>query len=458
MEQKKWDIHKIMAILAQPKEKPEPLKNIDVRQFDISFINKARQVDQRPIKIIIPINATKPLPLIFIAHYELSEEAMEQRAYLNKGWAIASATQTSPRQNAQLTDDDLVFNNAALYTLKQMPEFDIDRIAVVGGSAGGYMALMLNALQLGICCSVANGAVSNLYFNFCKYFPEANKMNASAFSEMTPEERKDIVRNITKLPIPFIGAVSGLFLPIAANFPNLDDTNRWEAFSPVALTELFCNPILMTHATSDILVPIDQLSRRFTYDKPGDSLPGTYFHRLPKTYKGKLKYSVEERLPKAETSIRCIPAWDADQDRVLPFDEDRRFNIDIFDNGPIESYGSHSSQPGTGVAYDTAYLETMLARGAKNTNVLTLEKLQLLIERFQGKSVQLPAHEGIDDTVYGSLTWYRKEVVDALSKWKKDQGEEKLRVLFDALLDREKNPYLRLELQNVIETIKALLN
>ncbi len=48
--------------------------------------------------------------------------------------------------NGVLETDDLVFNNAALYTLRNLDGIDKQRIAIVGGSAGGYTTLMLNGL------------------------------------------------------------------------------------------------------------------------------------------------------------------------------------------------------------------------------------------------------------------------------------------------------------------------
>jgi len=457
MKREELDIAKILAILAQPKEKPAPLKNVEIRRIEIPYIAKEKQVEKRPIKLFLPNDTAKPMPLIYVAHYEMSEDAMELRAYLKKGWAVASVSQFENKYNGQLTDDDLVFNNAALYTLRHSAEIDNNRIAVVGASAGGYMSLMLNALQLGICCSVVYSAINNIYFNYYKYFQEAGRLNAKAFAEMSLEERINLIGNLDKLPIPFLGGVSGLFQPILQNFPNPNDMKRWEAFSPVALAEMFCNPILMTHVTSDILVPIDQFSKRFTYDKPGTSLPEDFFHRLPVDIKGKLKYSLEERLPKTETRTECFPVPDANSDYILPFDTEKRFNLVVFDEGPLESYASHGIQPRTGITDDTPYLEKMLAQTAVKTNALTLEKLQLLLERYQGKSVQLPAHVAIDDSIYGSLEVYRKEVCEELAKWKNDNGENTLEQLFAKLLATENEVVHRNDLQNTIEIVKKLI-
>ncbi|SDD54027.1 Acetyl xylan esterase (AXE1) [Paenibacillus sp. CF095] len=452
---------KVLAMLAQPKEAPPPLENVEKKRLEIPYITKEKKVERRPVRLIMPKGATCPMPLIFVPHYEMGEDAMELRAYLQKGWAVASAVEFDNKYNAQLTDDDLVFNNAALYTLRNLPEIDRKRIAVVGGSAGGYMSLMLNALQLGICCSIANCPITNVYFNFYRYFVEANQLNQKAIEEMSKangqvEDKKDrqpldVMKSVMGLPLPFLAGLSRLFLPILQNFPNSNDMTRWEAFSPVALAETFCNPIVISHFTSDVLVPVDQVSKRFTYAEPGDSLPVNFSSRLPEDIIGKLGCSLEERLPEGETRIECIPALEANEDGILPYAADKRFNLNIYDEGPVEGYGSHRIQPGTGRIDDTPYLEEMLSITAAKTNVLTVEKLRLLLERYQGKSVQLPTHEGVDDEVYGSLNIYRKEVFEELSEWKKDNGADAWRAVGKELLNTQVDATYQEELQNLME-------
>lgn len=454
MDTHKLDYKKIFAMLAQPKEKPEPLSDVKIITENISFIAKTGEVKSRPIKIYLPMNVVTLMPLVYIAHYEMTDDALELRGYLKKGWAVASCANFQNEYNGQLTDDDLVFNNAALYYLRNRSEFDKNKIAVVGGSAGGYMTFMLSALQLGICCSVVNSGISNVYFNFYLYFQKASLLNQKALAEMTGEERKNIVANLGKFPIPFLGGVSRLFLPILKNFPDASDMVRWEAFSPVSLTEYFCNPLLITHYTSDVLVPIDQISKRYTYELPGKSLPQDYFHRLPQKMKGKLSKALEERLPQTDTHTDCIPAHHSEDDWEIPFEKSKRFNIVILDEGAIEGYASHSICPGTGKADDTPYLEEMFLTGAAKTNELTKDKFDMLVTRYKGESVQLPAHKGIDDEVYGSLAVYRKEVVGELRKWVADNGMNSFIDLCKTLISS--NPEHSMALSEIREKIQGV--
>lgn len=448
MANEKMDFSKVLAVLSQPRQVPPPLENVERRRLEIPYITKDGTVDTRIARLILPSRASAPCPLIFVPHYEMGEDAAELRAYLNEGWAVACPAEVPQSANGGLTDDDLVFNNAALFTVRRLQEIDGNRVALVGGSAGGYMTLMLNALQLGICGAVANSPITNVYFNFYQYFPYANSLNLAALAklktgtEQTPSDAKPdplaLMKALSSLPIPFLAAVGGSFQPIMANFPDPEDSSRWEAFSPVALAEWFSNPIMINHSTSDVLVPIDQITRKFTYEKPGDSLPESFSLRMPENYPGKLRYSMEERLPAEETDVVRLVIDDPNEDGTLPFDTAKRFQINIYDNGPAEGYGSHSSSVGTGRWDDVPYLRSLFALRAVETNILTPEKLRALLDRYAGKSVQLPAHEGVDDSVYGSLEVYRQEVREELNRWTADNGTAALNALVQGFSDEYK--------------------
>lgn len=444
MEKKNMDFGKVLAILSQPREKPAPLQGVTQEKIEVRYIKNDGERDVRKLRLYIPDDAERPMPLIFVPHYEMADDATELRAYLAEGWAVASPTEAPQNANGGLTGDNLVFNCAALYTVRHLDWVDPERVILVGGSAGGYMTLMLDALQLGLCGSIANGPIANLYFNFYQYWPYANSLNLAkllelkAKAEAKPDQKPDplaIMQALKDLPIPFIAALNGGFEPNMANFPEKEDVARWEAFSPVALAECFSNPIMVNHNTSDVLVPIDQITKRFTYEKPGTSLPESFNSRLPEDYPGRLHCSLEERLPSERTEVTRLVIEDPDADGVLPFDASKDFTINIYDNGPVEGYGSHSSTVGTGRWDDIPYLRSLVARGAAKTGFLTREKLELLLDRYNGKSVQLPAHEG---EAYGSCSAYRSEVKEQLQRWASVHGKDFMERLAEGLNDEQK--------------------
>ena len=141
---KDMDFEKILSQQSAVAKDLPPLENIEKTLVDVTFIDKHDSVVTRQMKLYYPRQASQPLPTIWIPHYEISEDSKELRNYLEHGWLVASVNDFQGQYNAQSTDDDLVFNNAALYTLRRLPKVDTQRIALVGGSAGGYTTLMLN--------------------------------------------------------------------------------------------------------------------------------------------------------------------------------------------------------------------------------------------------------------------------------------------------------------------------
>lgn len=396
------DFSKIFTM--QTGENLPPLENVSQSTVDIKYITKDGIVETRPIRLYLPEQAQQPMPLVYVPHYKMAEDSAELRRYLAKGWAVASPTAFDNAYNGELTDDDLVFNNAALYALRHTDEFDKQRIAIVGGSAGGYTALMLSALQMGNCATIATAPISNVYFNFYQYFPMAERDDAPFFLKL----------------------VTGMFLPIQENFPDKNDTARWESLSAVGLADCFNSPLVITHVTSDILVPIDQTTREFTYDHEGDTMPEGFSTRLPADNPGVLGRSLADELPSELTHVEHISITDPDADSALHYDSAKPFNLNIFDDGPTQTTGSHRATSGTGIIDDTPYLEEMFSRSLAQTELLMPGKLLLMLERYQGNSVQLPAHEGIDDTVYGSLAVYRQEVIEELRQWAENHSVAEL--------------------------------
>lgn len=422
MDVAKINMQKIMAMLAQTGEKPEPLTGITETLLNIPYIRRDGSMDERPVRLFAPDSAERPMPLVYVAHYEMPADSLEIRDYLLKGWAVASAAEFKNDYNSVLTSDALIFNNAALYTLRNRSEIDKNRIAVVGGSAGGYMSLMLNAMQLGICCSVANGPVCNVHFNFYKYFTDANRFNLEALTALPKEDLKNPMKLLAACPIPFVGAISAGagFDKCCDWFVDKTDMANWECISPTALTECFCNPLYITQATSDILVPIEQLTREYTY-APGETLPEGYDARLGDC-PGKLGKALCERLEPEELNLFQVPVITDGSVTPMAFDPEKRFQVCITDEGAPQSYASHNLGIAKGRASDVEYIQHHFDRTAAQTNVLTTGKLHLLAQRYAGQAPQLVSHEGVDDAVYGSLAVYRKEILDQLSKWTEDNG------------------------------------
>ena len=188
--------------------------------IDIQYITNEGNIETRQILYYRPADADGDIPLIFIPHYAAEENSADFQSYVSHGWAVASPVFQN-EYNGVLTGNDLVFNNAALYTVRHMEGIDHQRIAIVGGSAGGYMALMLSELQMGTCATIANSPIANVYYNLYVHFPACDEVNRNAA--------------FWDIPIPIQLLVSKSFRVNLDNFPDKDDAERWAALSPLGM-------------------------------------------------------------------------------------------------------------------------------------------------------------------------------------------------------------------------------
>ena len=393
-------------------------------KHSISYITNEGTIDERQIIVLKPAGVAGDLPLIYIPHYEIDENTADFQQYMNHGWAVASPV-FSNKYNSEVTGNDLVFNNAALYQIRHMDGIDKERIAVVGGSAGGYMSLMLNMLQMGTCASIANSPIANVYYNLYVYFHACDELNKdSPFGSIT-------------MPIQML--ISKSFRPNLDNFPDVQDADRWAALSPIGLAKCISNPVVVNHYTGDILVPVDQITKKYTYAERNKAFPADFPIMMGSDYPGILSHSLEEEADPDEICVQYYKLENQNVDMEMTA-SDKLLTINIFDDGPMNPKGTHTA-PGTTGNLDTMkFLEEMFEKTLKGTEKAESAKLILMLERYAGESVQLPPHEGIDDTIYGSFAVYRQEVIEELRAYVVNNSFEALDDQMETAIANSKDP------------------
>ena len=388
---------------------------------ELPYINKEEKVSLRQIIVYTPGKVTGKIPLVFDAHYGLRFRDGYVQRCLSDGIAFACPYDLDGSSNACLTDDDLVFNNAALWYLRNLDFVDPTRIAIRGESAGGYMTLMLSSLNMGICAASAQYPLINSYFNFNVHFRNAHEFNMAEQQAGRPVQ------------FSVIEMIYDSFMPSIDYYDGDDDIAKWEALSPLGLAQCVSTPTLIHQFTSDMLVPMDQLCRDYTREDVGESVPEGYMLRMPRTLPGILGQSYVERLQQGSYVTRYEVVEDNTGYHELFYDPDYLVNVDIFDDGPTEAYASHRVDYGTAYFDDYGFIKDMLDRSLSDTDILVPEKLALLLERYGGDSVQLPAHHGFDPDIYGSVGTYRRQVVDELSLWVSCNSLEELDSAMDGV-------------------------
>ena len=408
-------------------------------KYSISYITNEGTIDERQIIVIKPAGVVGNLPLIYIPHYEIDENTVDFHQYMNHGWAVASPV-FSNEYNSEVTGNDLVFNNAALYYIRHMNGIDKERIAIVGGSAGGYMSLMLNMLQMGTCASIANSPIANVYYNLYVYFHACDELNkASSFNSIT-------------MPIQML--ISKSFRPNLDNFPDVCDADRWAALSPVGLAKCISNPIVVNHYTGDILVPVDQITKKYTYSERNKAFPIDFPIEMGSDYPGILSHSLEEEADPDEICVQYYKLENQNVDMEMTA-SDKLLTINIFDDGPMNPKGTHTAPKTTGNLDTMKFLEEMFEKTLKGTEKAESAKLILMLERYAGESVQLPPHEDIDDTLYGSLAVYRKEVIEEFKSFVENNSFE---VLDDQMEKAIINSKDSVKMSQIWNEVKAELN
>ncbi len=419
---KEKDIRKMMAVLSEGNKITLPF-SVEQRDIEIPYIKQDGSIARRSIRIYLPETFPRPMPVVYVAHYEMKESDTLLRLYLLKGWAVATTIDFIAEYNRTLVDDDMIFNSAALTVVREQPDIDRARIAVTGGSAGGYMALMLSILHLGIRCSVSFSGVTNIPY-LMNYFEDAEKFNAEERKKLTPEESKDFALLIERLPIPVLGAIYGQLSPIMDKMKVNPDEEYWKSLTPSCMTSCFSNPLLFTHVTSDALVPIDQLTSRYCYSELGDTLPANFKYGLSNLVEDEqLRRPLADALPPDDVYEVFVPAPEnPNAPTDIPYDVTKKFNIVVYDEGVVEAYAGHNKRKKFGVISPTDYMEAQLTKRDASTNWLTADKLALMVERYKGTSLLLPGHAGIDDKLHGSKAMYQRIIVDELSEYSSEQS------------------------------------
>ena len=74
-----------------------------------------------------------------------------------------------------------------------------------------------------------------------------------------------------------------------------------------------------------------------------------------------------------------------------------------------------------------------------------------MLERYAGESVQLPPHEGVNDTIYGSLTVYRQEIIEELRTYVENHSFKDLDDQMEMAIINSKDPDKFFQIWNTVK-------
>lgn len=338
------------------------------------------------------MESKEALPPYCNVHYEMDPGGAEHLC--KEGWLVVTPHYGDPAQKTGYVlelapGDSLNLSNALLQWVRRLPFVDRTRLFVAGGSAGGYMALMMGAHSFPVNAILADFPVVNWAYNI-GYF-EAN-VGVTKYREL---------KDAKESPMPVLCAVSMLTDWAYGVFGKDLTSDAYYFDNPISSLECITSPVLLTTATGDLLVPIEQTARAYSRPLEPGKCPEGYSRDIAKLGPTeKTRASLTDLLPKDAYRIFILPLpqglheydhSNLDEQAKLAtkaprvereWARDCQWNINILDEGPPIATSAHSRYAWNLAA--TGFCEAY--RNAPVTpQVLAPAKLAWLMQRYAGK-------------------------------------------------------------------------
>ena len=356
-------------------------------------------------------------PLMFNVHYEWKKDDGGMFDLLQQGWAVLTNIDLPPDSMANIVAKDLRYNMALLELAGRLDWVDPQRICLRGGSAGGYQTWMLCSTHLGILSAYSLMGVVNLSYNLSYFFN--NQLINESLAAKNTQDNKD---EPGSYPFPAVKGGYNLLYETGIWLGEKDmQTERWKKYSPVLFLERVVNPMLMAHSTADALVPMGQLSQKHVRQTESNPLPDFKFSLDELLDDAQLVIPLDELLSEDKITIYTFsPNQEKDNWPVpISFDPAKQYNLTLIDEGVIEARCVHFKDAKVMDSIsDLAFWSYYKQKTASSTNVLTLDKVRFLAQRYMGEAL-IFAEENqykaqCDPVVFGSLQSDRREILRSL--------------------------------------------
>lgn len=348
-------------------------------------------------RVVFPRKAAMPgtrLPAFCHVHYEKDTGGAKQWA--GKGWAVFTAAYTGADGESPLDVSVGNGNNlarAVIQWARRCPFVDPARMHIDGGSQGGYMALAMSADMFPVTSATADAPVANWAYNFA-YF-EANRPLVAGYP--SPMES----------PLPVMASVLQLADMSYEHFPRDLAHDTWFHLSPISQTARIANPVMVTIATGDMLVPMEQITAEHLHPHDPAKFPEGYardYEGLAPSDKTRVRL---QNLPPPESVFNAVMPLQENSYVVTtamrlgaeerpdkrpaaadrPWSREHQWNFCYLDEGPPEPFADHTTW-----AWDTVP-DSFVAHYQQTPpkpEILNAAKLQRLLERYTGNMNNLP--------------------------------------------------------------------
>jgi hypothetical protein len=316
--------------------------------------------------------------LVHAAGYEI-DRAMGEGMLANK---VIICTPHGEEPNPLSRGENL--DLAILHRVRALPCVNDAMVTVMGGSAGGYMTLMVTAETFPVTCAMPDVPPVNVGYN-CGFI-----VQAKPFAERQPagQDHPDLPVTLAVYPIAE-GAVQVLGEDV--------NTQGWLNASPVVRMQEITCPTLITCSTADMLVPMNQFSRDLVKPIDRTAFPEGFTLDMDKVLTDPTKrLELLSTVPERDIEVFIVPCpadapklgWDGQPQGPgvppveVPFSEAKRFSLVVLDEGAPEPQVGHFKHA---VGLNKDKFMTWVLTHPQGPEQLNAAKLGRLMMRLAGK-------------------------------------------------------------------------
>jgi hypothetical protein len=317
------------------------------------------------------------VPLVHNAGYEL--DAAGAASLVAKGWVV-STPHAHPRNPL---DRGPNLDIALLHADRALPCVDDAKVMIQGGSAGGYMTLMLAAETFPLISATPMVPPVNWGYNAAYFLHNRALATAIPPGGKTPA-------------MPVLTAVVALADSGRKTMGDDTDADSWLMSSPISQLESITAPVQVLWSTGDMLVPVDQVGAQFLRAPKAGVYPEGFTSSISALMKRpQTGATLLDLLPGSAYETFLVPVPSGAPSLTdgkpltgtapalgMPFSQDRVWSIVVVDEGPPVPAAGHFCywfNPNY-----APFMEWALARGI-TADQLTAPKLTRLMVRLQGR-------------------------------------------------------------------------
>jgi hypothetical protein len=344
-------------------------KPVAVVVGDFTYLDPHGEEKKARAKLYLPeaIRTDKAkAPLYFVAGYEATDAVA--LTHIKRGWVVVSPSHVEPNPLVRTANPD----TALLHIARSLRFVDDSKVVIGGGSAGGYITLMLAAETFPLAGAAPDVPPVSWGYTGAYFFKQYDKVLAARDAKQGRE-------------VPFLAAVTPMLKGARQLYGTEYGDLIWFRHSPLAHLATITCPVSALWSTADVLVPMQQVGNRWVQPFEPKEFPEGFTMdpaRLTATREGRLRLT--DVLADEEYEVFTLPVPDTvtpAKPIELPVSARKRWSVTILDEGPPGSKVGHFKH---NLAVSREKFFRRILSGGLAASQLTAPKLQRLMDRYAG--------------------------------------------------------------------------